>query len=253
MIGTSITEWDPEYVPPSISTPTEVARATLGMPLKVVFYIVTSSQIQEERTVTSTPFGSASGANQAEEPALNASSDEPTSSESFPAPQADVPTPVAEDSSRCDIGVPIWQFDTLYTSGGTVNRRLIRDEVNVVAPWRGTRVESHQMFENLVDTEVVMSMREDIDNILEMRGIELKTAPLELEEDTVLVTLFIAPTKIPPESRGRAQRLCFSRTIEGEDSRARKKEWTDLEASRRSSFIDKETLDEGSRHRYLGI
>ena len=50
---------DPEYVPPGTSTPARAARAPYVTPKKVASGIVTSSQSDEEHTLTGTPSGSA--------------------------------------------------------------------------------------------------------------------------------------------------------------------------------------------------
>ena len=52
-------ERDPEYVPPGTSIPSRAARATRATPKKLAFGIVTTSQSDEERTLTGTPSGSA--------------------------------------------------------------------------------------------------------------------------------------------------------------------------------------------------
>ena len=46
---------------------------------------------------------------------------------------------------------------------------------------------------------------------------------------------------VPPKPRVRAKIHHSSRTTDREDARARKKEWTELEAVRRASLIDEET------------
>ena len=50
-------ERDPEYVPPSTSTLYRVACAARATPKKVVSGVVTTSQSDEERTLTGTPSG----------------------------------------------------------------------------------------------------------------------------------------------------------------------------------------------------
>lgn len=123
----------PKYVTSGTCTPTPTARATRGTPQKVAFGVVTPSQFDEDRTLTSTPSCSASsseglsgseaatcsnsahflglndsaasgfksrGATHSKVPARQASSDEAYSSESTPEPQEDVPTPVPEDRNR---------------------------------------------------------------------------------------------------------------------------------------------------------
>ena len=56
LIDSSDNECDPEYVPPGTQTPTPAARDTRGKPS-----VVTSSQYDEERILTSTTFRSISG------------------------------------------------------------------------------------------------------------------------------------------------------------------------------------------------
>ena len=52
-------ERDPENVLPGTSTPSSAARATRSTPKKVVSFVVTASQSDEECTLTGTPSGSA--------------------------------------------------------------------------------------------------------------------------------------------------------------------------------------------------
>lgn len=49
-------------------------------------------------------------------------------------------------------GVPIYHCDVLRTPPGIVDIGLIRDEANVVAPWRKPKVNLQWLGENLVDT-----------------------------------------------------------------------------------------------------
>ena len=65
VIGSSKDECDPKYVPPSTQTTIRAARTTRGMPKKVASDVVTSSQSDEERTLTGTPFRSSSGSKEA--------------------------------------------------------------------------------------------------------------------------------------------------------------------------------------------
>ena len=51
-----------------------------------------------------------------------------------------------------NVGVPIWNCDTLCTPSGIFDIGLIRDEDNVAAPRRGTRVELQPLSENFVNT-----------------------------------------------------------------------------------------------------
>ena len=85
------------------------------------------------------------------------------------------------------------------------------------------------------------SLRADVDSILEMRGLEPESAPIELAENIILVALFIASTT-PPEPREHAKRHRYSHTTDGEDARVRNKERTYLEDASRASLIDEETL-----------
>ena len=59
MVIGSDDERDLEYVPPGTSTPSPIARAPRATPKKVASGVVTASQSDEERTLTGTPFGSA--------------------------------------------------------------------------------------------------------------------------------------------------------------------------------------------------
>ena len=52
-------ERDPEYVPPGTSAPSRAARAPRATPKTVASGVVTTSQSDEERTLTGTPSGSA--------------------------------------------------------------------------------------------------------------------------------------------------------------------------------------------------
>lgn len=59
--GQSNDEQDPEYVPPSTRTPIAAARASGGIPKKVVPRVITTFQSDEERTLTITSSRSTSG------------------------------------------------------------------------------------------------------------------------------------------------------------------------------------------------
>lgn len=48
--------------------------------------------------------------------------------------------------------MPNWHFDTLLSLAGIVDIGLIKDESNLVAPWRGPRVEMYPLSENLIVT-----------------------------------------------------------------------------------------------------
>ena len=52
-------EPDPDYVPPSTSTPSCAAHVPRATPKKVASGVVTASKSDEERTLTGTPSGSA--------------------------------------------------------------------------------------------------------------------------------------------------------------------------------------------------
>lgn len=81
-----------------------------------------------------------------------------------------------------------------------------------------------------------------MDSILEMSGPEPETAPVEIAKDTVIVALFTAPIVAPPKPRECAKQHHYICAFEGDEAHARKKEWTDLEAARRDSLIDEDTL-----------
>ena len=59
MVIVSDDERDPEYVPPGTSTPSRAAHAPRATPKKVASGVVTASLSDEERTLTGTPYGSA--------------------------------------------------------------------------------------------------------------------------------------------------------------------------------------------------
>ena len=59
LIISSDDERDPEYVPPSTSAPSRAARAPRATPKTVASGVVTTSQSDEEHTLTGTPSGSA--------------------------------------------------------------------------------------------------------------------------------------------------------------------------------------------------
>nr|XP_010326104.1 uncharacterized protein LOC104649106 [Solanum lycopersicum] len=127
---------------------------------------------------------------------------------------------------------------TLYrphTSGQIeVSNQEIK-QILLKMPWVHKSVDEA---ENQIEKrEVVASLRANADNILEMRGTELENAPFELP---------------PPESCVRAKRHHSSRTINGEDAHARKKEGLYLEASRRASLIGKDTGQMSAREFLAG-
>ena len=59
MVIGSDDERDPEYVPPGTCTPSCPARAPRATPKKVASGVVTTSQSNDDRTLTDTPSGSA--------------------------------------------------------------------------------------------------------------------------------------------------------------------------------------------------
>lgn len=59
MIGSFDDERDFKYIPPGTQTPFSVARTSRSMPMRVASSVVTTSQSNEERTLTGTPSGSA--------------------------------------------------------------------------------------------------------------------------------------------------------------------------------------------------
>ena len=83
-------------------------------------------------------------------------------------------------------------------------------------------------------------LRADIDSILEMRGPDAATEPIEQVEEIGLVALFTGPLH-HSNPRMCAKRDRSSRTTDGEEAHARNKEQMDLEQVRRDSLIDEET------------
>ena len=86
MIIGSDDERDPEYVPPGTSTPSRAARAPRATPKMVASGIVTASQSDEERTLTGTPFGSATNEEGASGSLGVSCSEEASGSAEVPAP-----------------------------------------------------------------------------------------------------------------------------------------------------------------------
>ena len=74
-----------------------------------------------------------------------------------------------------------------------------------------------------------------------MRGTDPATAPVELEEDTLLAALFATIIAPPPSPCKHAKTHNSSRTSEIDDFQARKMEQTNMEATRRASLVDEET------------
>lgn len=116
MVTVSDDDRDPEYIPPDTHKPTHSDRISRGMLYKVASGVVSNSLSNEECILTCTPFGSTAdfqGASGSEEtsdskegspsdgsttpPALFYSTlfDEADSACSTPAPQTNVPAPVA--------------------------------------------------------------------------------------------------------------------------------------------------------------
>ena len=79
-------------------------------------------------------------------------------------------------------------------------------------------------------------MRSYIKMILEMRGPEPKTPPVETIEDRVLAIIFTALTTPPLDPRERAKSYHSIRNSKGKDAPSRKKKHTDLEVAR--SFVN---------------
>ena len=96
------------------------------------------------------------------------------------------------------------------------------------------------------------SLRADVDYILEMRGAEPETAPVELAENTMFPALFSTPTAPPHEPCKSAKRHHSILTSEGEDARARKKERIDIEDASRASLTYKETRQMRARELAVG-
>ena len=86
MIISSDDKRDPEFVPPGTSTPSCAARAPKATPKKVASGVVTASQSDEERTLTGTPFGSATNEEGASGSLGGSWSEEASGSAEVPAP-----------------------------------------------------------------------------------------------------------------------------------------------------------------------
>ena len=86
-------ERDPDYVPPGTFAPSRAARAPRATPKTVASGVVTASQSDEERTLTGTPFGSATNKEGASG-SLGASwSEEASGSAEVPAPATAAASP----------------------------------------------------------------------------------------------------------------------------------------------------------------
>ena len=139
MVIGSDNERDPEYVPPGTSTPSRAARAPRATPKKVASGVVTASQSDEERTLTSIPSGSAInkerasgslGVSLSEEPsgsaevaAASASSDEADSSKSTSGSPAQAPTPATDQPNRwcVDEQFQVYSDAKFLTNKGVMN------------------------------------------------------------------------------------------------------------------------------------
>ena len=121
LVISSNDEHDPEYVPPGTATLARAARAARATPKKVASGVVTTSQFDEEHTLTCTPSGTttqqegasgslgvswseeASGFAEVPAPATasqSASSDEADSPDSTPGSPTGALTPVADQPNR---------------------------------------------------------------------------------------------------------------------------------------------------------
>ena len=110
----------PEYVPPGISTPSHIARASRAIPKKVASGVVTASQSYEERTLTGTPSGSATNEERVSGSLGVSWSEKASGSAEVPAPA----TAVASGSSD--------EADSLESSHGSPARALtpVTDQPN---------------------------------------------------------------------------------------------------------------------------
>lgn len=83
---------------------------------------------------------------------------------------------------------------------------------------------------------MVPILREDMDATLEVTGTEQKSVPIELDEHIVFDSLFKPYAEPQHKPRVLAKTHYYSRTTNAEDdTHARKKEKTGLEATRRAS------------------
>ena len=140
-------EWDPKYVPSSTSTPSRAARAPRATPKKVASGVVTTSQSDEERTLTGTPSGSATNekgasgslgvswseeaSDSAEVPApataaASASSDEVDNLDSTSGSPFHVPTPATDQPNRwcIDGQFQVYSDAKFLTDKGVMTRTL---------------------------------------------------------------------------------------------------------------------------------
>ena len=83
----------------------------------------------------------------------------------------------------------------------------------------------------------VISLRADIDTILEARVPESEAPSVEPAEDTVLAALFATSEVPPPPPRESAKRR---RGRAEDEARARKKESREMEATQRASLAEEE-------------
>ena len=147
MIIGSDDERDHEYVPPGTSAPSCAARAPRATPKMVASGVVTASQFDEERTLTSTPSGSAtneegasgslgvswseeaSGSAEVPAPAsavASASSDEANSSDSTSGAPAQVTTPASDQPNQwcVDGQFQVYSDAKFLTDKGAMTRTL---------------------------------------------------------------------------------------------------------------------------------
>ena len=147
MIIGSDDERDPEYVPPGTSTPSHAARAPKATPKKVASGVVTTSQSDEERTLTGTLSGSAtneegasgslrvswceeaSGSAEVPSPTTaeaSASSDEVESSDSTSGSPDQAPTPATDQLNRwcVDGQFQVYSDAKFLTDKGVMTRTL---------------------------------------------------------------------------------------------------------------------------------
>ena len=109
MIVGSDDERDLEYVPPGTSKPSRAARAPRATPKMVASGVVTASQYDEERTLTGTPYGSATNEEGASGYLGVSWSEEPSGSAEVPAPATAAASALYNeaDSSEFTSGSPV--------------------------------------------------------------------------------------------------------------------------------------------------
>ena len=168
MVIGSDDERDPEYVPPGISTPSRATRAPRATPKKVASGVVTASQSDEERTLNSTPSGSAkneegasgslgvswseeaSGSAEVPAPATataSASSDEADNLESTSDSPAQAPTPATDQLNRwCVDGQFQVYSDAKFLTDKGVMTQTLTLERRVLTGSLPTMPEIHNLF-----------------------------------------------------------------------------------------------------------